>query len=77
MDPTYAPVKVYFDQGGDRLTIAAGGTLRVAAGAITTNGNASAFIADPTAGGTVDTQARTAINAILDVLIAQGLMAGS
>lgn len=37
----------------------------------------SAFIADPTAGGTQDAEARTAINAILDLLIAQGLMAAS
>ena len=33
-----------------------------------------AFIADPAGGGTVDTQARTAIAAILDLLIAAGLM---
>lgn len=34
-------------------------------------------IADPSAGGTVDTQARTAINSILDVLEAFGLTATS
>ena len=34
-----------------------------------------AFIADPTGGATVDTQARTAINSILDLLAAHGLMA--
>lgn len=33
------------------------------------------FIADPAGGGTVDTQARTAINSILDLLAAHGLMA--
>jgi hypothetical protein len=37
----------------------------------------SAFIADPAGGTTVDTQARTAIVAILDLLIARGLMASS
>jgi hypothetical protein len=34
-------------------------------------------IADPTGGATVDSQARTAINAILDVLDAFGLTAAS
>jgi hypothetical protein len=33
------------------------------------------FIADPTAGNTVDAEARAAIASILDLLIAQGLMA--
>lgn len=33
------------------------------------------FIADPTGGATIDTQSRTAINAILDLLAAHGLMA--
>lgn len=33
------------------------------------------FIADPTGGSTVDAEARTAIAAILDLLVAQGLMA--
>lgn len=33
------------------------------------------FIADPAGGATVDTQARTAINSILDLLAAHGLMA--
>lgn len=33
------------------------------------------FIADPVGGATVDTQARTAINSILDLLAAHGLMA--
>jgi len=37
----------------------------------------SAFIADPTGGATVDAQSRTAINAILDLLVARGLMAAS
>lgn len=36
----------------------------------------SAFIADPT-GGTPDAEARTAINAILDILVATGLMAAA
>ena len=35
------------------------------------------FIADPTGGTTTDTQARTAIASILDILIANGLMAAS
>lgn len=34
----------------------------------------SAFVADPAGGGTVDTQARTAIAAIIDSLIAAGVM---
>jgi hypothetical protein len=38
---------------------------------------ASAFIADPAGGTTIDAEARTAINAINDLLIAQGLMASS
>jgi hypothetical protein len=38
---------------------------------------ASAFVADPAAGGTVDTQARAAIVSILDILIAHGLMASA
>jgi hypothetical protein len=33
------------------------------------------FIADPTGGTTTDAEARTAIAAILDLLVAQGLMA--
>lgn len=33
------------------------------------------FIADPTGGETADAEARTAIAAILDLLVAQGLMA--
>jgi len=37
----------------------------------------SAFIADPSGGATTDTQARAAIVAILDLLIARGLMASS
>lgn len=36
-----------------------------------------AFIADPTGGAIVDAESRTAINAILDILIAFGLMASS
>ena len=35
------------------------------------------FIADPTGGATTDAEARTAINSILDVLIAHGLIASS
>ncbi len=37
----------------------------------------SAFVADPTGGAITDAEARTAINSILDILIAQGLMAAS
>ena len=37
----------------------------------------STFIADPSGGVTTDAEARTAINAILDLLIAQGLMESS
>lgn len=36
-----------------------------------------AFISDPTGGGTEDSEARTAINAILDLLASTGLMAAS
>lgn len=35
------------------------------------------FIADPSGGATVDAESRTAINAILDLLIELGLMASS
>lgn len=35
------------------------------------------FIADPSGGATVDAEARTAINAILDLLIAVGAMEAS
>lgn len=35
------------------------------------------FIADPSGGGTVDSQSRTAIVAILDLLVAAGLMNAS
>lgn len=35
------------------------------------------FIADPTGGATVDAEARAAIADILDLLIAQGLMASA
>lgn len=38
---------------------------------------ASAFVADPAAGATVDAEARAAIASILDILIAQKLMAAS
>lgn len=37
----------------------------------------STFVADPSGGGTVDSQARTAIASILDILIAHNLMAAS
>lgn len=37
--------------------------------------NRQALVTDPTGGATVDAQARTAINAILDILEAHGLMA--
>lgn len=37
--------------------------------------NRQTLVADPSGGATIDTQARTAINAILDILEAHGLMA--
>lgn len=37
----------------------------------------SDFVADPTGGATTDAEARAAINDILDILIAHGLMADS
>lgn len=37
----------------------------------------STFVADPSGGATIDSQSRTAIAAILDILIAKGLMASS
>ena len=37
--------------------------------------NRQTLVADPAGGATVDAQARTAINAILDILEAHGLMA--
>lgn len=37
--------------------------------------NRQALVSDPSGGATIDTQARTAINAILDILEAHGLMA--
>lgn len=37
----------------------------------------STFVADPTGGATTDAEARTTIGAILDILVAQGLMAAS
>lgn len=41
-DPTYQP-KVYFDQGGDRLTVASGGTLVIEEGAAVTAGGSNLF----------------------------------
>jgi hypothetical protein len=45
-------------------------------GVVVTLGQA-AFVADPAGGGTVDAQSRTAIGAIIDALVAAGLMAAS
>lgn len=46
-------------------------------GKLLKDSGAEAFIADPTGGATTDAEARTAIAAILDLLIAKGLMAAS
>lgn len=70
---------------GDGLFVIAGlnGTDRVSTSGVKINHNEyskpsrSAFIADPSGGATTDTEARTAINAILDALVAQGLMEGA
>ena len=40
-------------------------------------GDPVSFIADPTGGSTIDAEARTAINSILDALDAVGIMAAS
>lgn len=50
---------------------------KLAVGTATTAVTTQTHIADPAAGGTVDAQARTAINSILDVLEAFGLTATS
>lgn len=49
--------------------LTAGGTINL--------GDPVTFIADPTGGSTIDAEARTAINAILDALDAVGIMAAS
>lgn len=51
--------------------------VKLAVGAATTAVTTQAHIADPSTGATVDSQARTAINSILDVLEAFGLTATS
>jgi hypothetical protein len=47
------------------------------AGAILASGTRAELIPDPTGGTTVDTEARTAINAIIDALQAFGIVATS
>lgn len=61
---------------GKVLSIVDAAGLLVAGQQVVT-GPAEAFIADPTAGSTVDAEARAVIGAILDLLIAKGLMAAS
>ncbi len=79
--------KVYHQQGGDLLVVASGGAINIETGGelqfngtalgavVPSAAEAHAVIADPTGGGTVDTQARTAINAIIDTLQSFGMVA--
>ena len=52
-------------------------TVKLSVGTVSTPVTTQTHIADPSGGATTDTQARTAINAILDVLEAYGLTASS
>lgn len=63
--PTPAPAKRI---GQAKIT-------RLAVGTQTTTATTAVKIADPTGGATIDSQARTAIGAIIDVLEAFGLSA--
>lgn len=62
---------------GDKLDtiIASNNSLEARLAVAEGNLGASAHIADPTGGTTTDAEARTAINAILDILETSGLMA--
>lgn len=63
---------------GAGASITLGGELSVASGgSISAAGSQAANIADPAGGATVDSQARAAIAAILDVLEGAGLMAAA
>jgi hypothetical protein len=64
--------------GANELEVSDDGTVKVKDKDVAALlGDASAFVADPTGGATNDAEARTAIAAILDILIAKGLMASS
>lgn len=70
--------KVRTLQGGDTLEIGNGGSVDVITGGqIKANGTQASHIADPSGGGTVDAEARTAINAILVALENAGITASS
>ena len=62
--------KISRTKGGDEIRVETGGK-------ITAAGTQASLISDPTGGATTDTQARTAINAIIDALQGVGIVATS
>lgn len=67
-------VKNYTQQGGERTVI--GGTLDIAPGGkVTADGAQAAAIADAAGGGTVDAEARAALNDVLAALRGIGIIA--
>jgi hypothetical protein len=70
-DPTYQP-KIYRENGGDTLHVAAGGSIVIDPGAIIGAQPTIADIATPTAATATD--CATALNAVLDALRAAGLI---
>ena len=87
LDKTVYPNKVYFNNGiffKDGTVISSGGTIGMKIGSSTTEKigffgetpvDQPATVSDPAGGATVDSQARTAINSIIDRLQELGLIA--
>lgn len=70
--------KIYKDLEGNRQVIDSGGEIKIVPGGkITNDGTQSSKITDPSDGATIDAEARTAINAIIDALEGVGITAGS
>ena len=59
-------------QEGDIWEI--GGEVRINGGTITANGVQASAISDPTGGATIDAEARSAINDIIDALQGAGIL---
>jgi hypothetical protein len=78
--------KVYREQGGDRMVVASGGSIRIATGGaiLPNSGTQAAHIADATAitGGEAPTEAEhntliTKLNSVLAALRGAGIIASS
>lgn len=73
---TYANGTSIIAGTGSGLTIATAANQKVALHGATPTVQ-SAFIADPSGGGTVDTECRAAVVALIDAVIAKGIIAAS